>query len=1262
MPLIITGDNENNQLYGGHEAETLLGLHGDDTLYGGDGNDTLVGGAGNDQLDGHLGDNTYVFNRGDGIDTIFSFDHRSTKQNVIAFGAAIAPADILAMRDNEHLRLINSKTGDVVLVHRFFVSQTDYGLNAPFGPWGIEQVTFETGERWTYTDILKLAAGPAQALGPGDDFAFGRHLQGLGGDDTLHAQDASVLSGGAGNDRLLGSFADDLLDGGTGNDLLDGAGGNNVFVFGRGFGQDRIMLREWGGYTEIRLGAMLAGELAVSRSENGNGPDLVLTAKTGSDSITLVGYFLNPNAGASVSVVFADGAAWTGPQLNSQLYRPPGLTIAGTADAEQLSGSWDNDVLIGNGGVDQLSGQDGDDVLIGGSDMEMMEGGEGNDTYLPGAGNAFIHIKGGNDLLVFGREAGTYQLFDLWQAKSLTIAVAPGVTPSDIVFVRPGNGELYMEIAGSTARIVLPEMMLHDPIFPAKISVVFDDGQLWSGEALRSAALSGGEMPDVLRGTFFGDIIQGHGERDVLEGMGGDDRLFGGAGDDLVMGMEGNDSLYGGDGNDELFGHMGDDVLVGGAGIDHLNGGEGHNTYVFSHTDYLDFVMLSPWYGGAAGTETIQFEGHVDPATLSVKFDSTMRELTLSTPYNQQMVILRNFDFEPNSPNSEVFVRFADGTRWNREQLRERTLVGDEQDNVLLGTSLADVLVGKGGHDLLRGMSNDDTLEGGRGNDMLDGGEGKDTYRFDKGDGEDFVTEVFAMPEHRSVFQFGPNVSAADIRIETVGSTLSIKYGNGDRIVIENVNQGQAYADFILGTQIELVVGAPATLGSYLPVGQVAPVTLTGTAGADVLIGKSNDDSLTGLGGDDTLDGGLGADRMSGNLGNDTYKVDNAGDLVIENASEGSDTVIASISYVLPANVEKLTLAGTAALNGTGNSLNNNLLGNSGANRLDGGAGMDSMIGGDGNDVYLIDSSYDTGNESSANGFDQLISTVSRTLGANQEMLTLSGAGFINGTGNTAANVIQGTSGANLLNGGEGSDILQGGAGDDTLIDASSKGNLFDGGSGADRLTGNTGADMFIGGAGNDSITTGSGVDVIAFNRGDGVDTVAVASGSDNIVSLGGAIRYADLALGKGGNDLILHLGKGESITFKGWYSSTNARSVGTLQVMTEGGDYLGAGSAITDHKVELFNFNALVAKFDQLRVSNPSQTTWSMASSMASFSTGGSDSAAIGGDLAYQYGAGTLSVIGAMPALAIIGSPSFGTSQALQGSSGLNDGTPMLY
>ena len=96
---------------------------------------------------------------------------------------------------------------------------------------------------------------------------------------------------------------------------------------------------------------------------------------------------------------------------------------------------------------------------------------------------------------------------------------------------------------------------------------------------------------------------------------------------------------------------------------------------------------------------------------------------------------------------------------------------------------------------------------------------------------------------------------------------------------------------------------------------------------------------------------------MTGGIGNDIYIIDNAGDIVVETAGEGIDTAQSSITYtLLETDLEELTLTGTAAINGTGNALDNVLTGNIGDNILSGGGGNDTMLGGAGNDSYVVDS------------------------------------------------------------------------------------------------------------------------------------------------------------------------------------------------------------------------------------------------------------------------------------------------------------------
>lgn len=132
--------------------------------------------------------------------------------------------------------------------------------------------------------------------------------------------------------------------------------------------------------------------------------------------------------------------------------------------------------------------------------------------------------------------------------------------------------------------------------------------------------------------------------------------------------------------------------------------------------------------------------------------------------------------------------------------------------------------------------------------------------------------------------------------------------------------------------------------------------TITGTASNDSLVGTQFGDTLIGLAGDDWLNGNAGADRMTGGVGNDIYVVDNARDVVIELAGEGTDDGIVTYlgSYTLGAEVEGLAYAGSGNFTGIGNSLDNVLVGNGGADTLVGGAGADELWGMAGADRFVF--------------------------------------------------------------------------------------------------------------------------------------------------------------------------------------------------------------------------------------------------------------------------------------------------------------------
>ena len=110
--------------------------------------------------------------------------------------------------------------------------------------------------------------------------------------------------------------------------------------------------------------------------------------------------------------------------------------------------------------------------------------------------------------------------------------------------------------------------------------------------------------------------------------------------------------------------------------------------------------------------------------------------------------------------------------------------------------------------------------------------------------------------------------------------------------------------------------------------------TLYAGGGNDVLMGGADDDHLFGEDGNDILTVGNNnssshGSQLFGGAGDDIYVVDAGGDITTESAGEGNDLVQSSVTYTLATNVERLTLTGTGAINGTGNAANNLLVGNS---------------------------------------------------------------------------------------------------------------------------------------------------------------------------------------------------------------------------------------------------------------------------------------------------------------------------------------------
>ncbi|MFD1034552.1 family 16 glycosylhydrolase [Sphingomonas hankookensis] len=335
----------------------------------------------------------------------------------------------------------------------------------------------------------------------------------------------------------------------------------------------------------------------------------------------------------------------------------------------------------------------------------------------------------------------------------------------------------------------------------------------------------------------------------------------------------------------------------------------------------------------------------------------------------------------------------------------------------------------------------------------------------------------------------------------------------------------EASVNYTLSENVEelRLVGA-ATKGT----GNNGNNLLIGNDHASELYGMRGDDRLVGKDGDDLLDGGSGIDTMEGGRGNDSYYVDQAGDKVIERAGEGRDTVYASVSYVMPANVERLVLTGIAAINATGGAGDDELVGNVGANRLDGGKGADTMSGGDGDDTYVVDNAGDRiiewGNDGKG-GIDTVEASIDYQLGAQLERLKLTGTAIV-GVGNELDNDLYGNDQDNRLYGLAGNDRLYGGAGKD----------LLDGGVGADYMEGGDGDDTYYvdnvgdrivewnnnGRGGNDTVISSVSYTLAAY-----VETlrltgsVGLEGTGNNDANLIVGTTGADVLRGMGGNDIL---------------------------------------------------------------------------------------------------------------------------------------------
>jgi Ca2+-binding RTX toxin-like protein len=1132
-------------------AHLLQGTDGDDTLSGGASGERIIGGKGDDRLRGDAGDDTYVWRLGDGNDEIWEYNISSF--DVLEFGVGVRAEDITF----SHMDVNNFSGGNTGAFLFLTIGPTNetitieyqfkYGSFGQFIPV-IDEFHFADGTVWTASDIVA------------------RSLQSTPGDDLIYG------------------FPDrgETLDGGAGNDSLAGLSGADTYVFGRGYGADSVsdgIYYIFGSPEDriafdnsVRSSDILLSRAPVRLADGRYFINTVFSIAGTTDSLTVDK--IEEFAGVSFG---GDAVNWNISTLKSQYYA---LAITGG-----------NDTVFGFSGDKVINTGAGDDRL-GGADL--LIGGVGNDTYVFMGGFVTISDNGSatdvdtleldpgiapgsvsvfragneNDLVLNVGYAQTVVLRNwllgpqynieqihfsdgtVWDAASMMLRAQSAAADAMIVVGTSGADSL----TGAGFNATFDSLAGNDTIDGGTGSNIYlyragygNDTIIEGGNQLPGVEYDIIKLPDLTAaqvtafrsGIDFIVYLNGTGERiTVTEQLNQnyyriEEVAFA---DHTVWDrsiINATAGIGGTDGNDTLSGDFFNDVLGGFGGNDSISGGSGTDTVVFGGS-WRDYTIA---YN--AGTQTYTLSDRragtpdgIDTVKGVERFQFADRTITVTTaadllndaPTDIAVAggaidensavgavagILSLVD--PDAGDAGTFtlvsgatdkfevigneIRVKAGAVLDFETTPSYQLgiqatdagglsvtttitltVNNVDESGITGTAGNDTLTGTAAANRINAFGGDDVLTGAAGADTLDGGSGFDV---------------------------------ASYAAAATGLTVSL--------AAPASNTGDAQGDVFAGIE-----------------------GLAGSAFNDVLTGDAGANTISGGAGNDTLDGGSGNDTLVGGTGDDVYVVDVAGDMVTENAAEGTDEIrTAAASWTVAANVEKLTYTGSVAFAGTGNALDNVLTGGAGNDTLDGGTGNDTLNGGAGDDTYVVDSTGDVVSEGVGAGRDEIRTTLaSYTLGSNVENLTYVGAMAFAGTGNAADNIIIGGSGADTLDGAAGSDTLVGGAGGDiyivnagdvvienpntngvdevrtalaSIVLADNVENLTYTGSGAFSAIGNASNNLITGGAGNDTLdgtasTTGSGDDTLVGGAGNDLYILDVLTPAVVIEQSGGGV------------------------------------------------------------------------------------------------------------------------------------------------------------
>ena len=719
-------------------------------------------------------------------------------------------------------------------------------------------------------------------------------------EDTLDGKgDNDNINAGGGNDSILGDAGNDTITGGAGNDTMNGGAGTDTAVFSGTWSNYDVSIT--GGITTVidRRAAPNDGTDSLQSIESlrfANGTfSIANSLNTGPLANADIGGGLIESDGVNPGVAIASGNVVSNDT-------DANLSTVGLGETLSVSGIRAGAPADG-GAMEAVAGA----TLIAGTFGTLTIEANGGYSYsLDNARPATESLATGATV----NEVFTYLLRDAHGATSVA-QLSFNIQGSDEAPNSAPTGAVVIVGAASVGATLTADNTLADVDGLGAISYQWRaDGVDIDGATTGSYVLTAAEAGKTI--TVLASYIDLRGSPEAVvsaptsavfnpthTGTANADTLTGTAADEQFFGLEGNDTINAG---------SGDDLLDGGIGIDRMLGGLGNDTYV------VDSAGDGVIEGVNAGIDTIQSSIGKSLATLV-----------------------------------------------NIENL---TLTGASNLNAT-GNALNNILTGNDGNNV---------LNGGLGADTMQGGLGDDTYGVDNigdvvieavGAGVDKVNALIS-------YTLGDNVEKLALtgvdNLNGTGNSLNnAMTGNAGN----NILDGAAGADTMnggLGDDTYLVDNVGDYVGEGINAGidtilssisksiaslvNVENLVLTGTGNLNAT-GNALNNILTGNDGINVLNGGLGADTMAGGLGNDAYIVDSVGDVVIENAGEGTDKINAAISYTLLDNFENLALTGSADLNCTGNAINNGLTGNSGNNSLDGGLGNDVLSGGAGLDILI---------------------------------------------------------------------------------------------------------------------------------------------------------------------------------------------------------------------------------------------------------------------------------------------------------------------